>query len=260
MEALAVSMFDDGPDMSHVQALFESEAEAKAALDTLDLPANIEHFITQLDDVDWVSKTQAGLPPVTAGRFFLYGSHDADKIPSTAMHPIWVDAGMAFGTGHHGTTKGCLIAFDTLLGKGLTFERVLDLGCGTGVLAIAAAKALGQTVWATDIDPDAIVVTTANAKANHCSADIDAFVADGLESPRLNGVQFDLIFANILAGPLIGLSEAIVRALSPGAHLILSGILDEQADWVADAFSSAGVAIMARHSEAGWTTLSAQAL
>jgi len=139
MNALAVSLFEDGPETMHVQALFETEAEAQTALGGLILPPNMESFITQLPDEDWVSKSQAGLPPVEAGQFWLYG---------------------------HGTTKGCLLIFDGLLEAGFNPQRVLDLGCGAGVLAIAAAKALSRDIIATDIDQDAVDVTLQNTDVN----------------------------------------------------------------------------------------------
>ena len=141
----------------------------------------MESFITQLPDEDWVSKSQAGLPPVEAGRFWLYGSHDKDAIPASIPYPIEINAGLAFGTGHHGTTKGCLLKFDDLLNAGFNPNKVLDLGCGAGVLAIAAAKALEHNILATDIDPDAVAVTSENAQLNNVHKYIDSYQADGFE-------------------------------------------------------------------------------
>jgi len=169
IDALAVSLFEDGPETMHVQALYETQAQAQASLDALILPADMECFITQLPDEDWVSLSQAGLPPVEAGRFWLYGTHDKADIPASVPYPIEINAGLAFGTGHHGTTKGCLLIFDGLLQSGFEPKTVLDLGCGAGVLAIAAAKASGRNILATDIDQDAVDVTLQNAKANGVS-------------------------------------------------------------------------------------------
>ena len=152
IQALAVSIFEDGSNTMHVQALFETQALAQTCLEGLNFPEKMESFITQLPDEDWVSKSQAGLPPVEAGRFWLYGSHDKDAIPASIPYPIEINAGLAFGTGHHGTTKGCLLIFDDLLNAGFNPNKVLDLGCGAGVLAIAAAKALEHNILATDID------------------------------------------------------------------------------------------------------------
>ncbi len=255
MQALAISLFEDGPDAMHVQALFESEAEAEACLDGLNIPTDMESFITQLPDEDWVSKSQAGLPPVVAGRFWLYGSHDAQDIPKNVPYPIEINAGLAFGTGHHGTTKGCLMIFDELLKAGLKPKRVLDLGCGAGVLAIAAAMALEQNVVATDIDQDAVDVTLENAKLNKVGDFIQSYQADGFDSPYLKDRQFDLIFANILAGPLMGLAPGITGALAPQGKVILSGILDEQAETVARTFIEKGLEISPQPSLSGWTSL-----
>ncbi|MDB2437079.1 50S ribosomal protein L11 methyltransferase [Hellea sp.] len=258
MTALAVSLFEDGPDTMHVQALFETEAQAQTCLDGLKFPAEMESFITQLPDEDWVSKSQAGLPPVKAGRFWLYGSHDKDDIPADIPFPIEINAGLAFGTGHHGTTKGCLLIFDGLLTGGFDPKQVLDLGCGAGVLAIAAAKALKRDILATDIDQDAVDVTLQNAQVNDVEPYIQSHQADGFDSPVLNGRQFDLIFANILAGPLMGLALDIANALAPGGQVILSGILDEQAATVTDAFTKKGLKVSPQPSLSGWTSLLGQ--
>ena len=179
MDGLSLSIFEsearaagDSPNSS-LQALYESEADAKTALSGLSLGTDITQTITQLPSTDWVSLSQEGLPPVSAGRFWVYGSHDADNVPADIPHTILIDAGLAFGTGHHGTTKGCLVIFDALLSSGFNPKTVLDLGCGAGTLAIAAAKALGRTILATDIDQDAVDVTRQNAKLNdtaHCVA------------------------------------------------------------------------------------------
>lgn len=264
MEALAVSIFEDGTSETgsrrmYVQALYGTEQDAIAARATLHLPETVECFITQLPDEDWVSKSQAGLPPVRAGRFWVHGSHDADKIPSDIMHPLLVDAGLAFGTGHHGTTKGCLIIFDDLLNKSIRPKRILDLGCGAGTLAIAAAMELQQNILATDIDPDAVDVTLENAIANHVDDHITAAVADGFDTPELKDKTFDLIFANILAGPLMGLAPDIANAMSPMGRVILSGIVDEQAQNVTRAFEAQGFKISPYPSIEGWTSLLGQA-
>lgn len=258
MEALAVSLFEDGPETMHVQALFETEAQVQACLEGLTLAKDMECFITQLPDEDWVSKSQAGLPPVEAGRFWLFGTHDKDNIPPSVPFPIEINAGLAFGTGHHGTTKGCLLIFDGLLSSGFDPDKVLDLGCGAGVLAIAAAKALNRDIVATDIDPDAVDVTSENAAVNDVSQHIKSYQAEGFDSPYLKDQQFDLIFANILAGPLMGLAPDIANALAPGGKVILSGILDEQAEIVMDAFTKKGLKVFPQPSLFGWTSLLGQ--
>ncbi len=263
MDALAVSIFEDSPDTMAIQALFETEDQAMACFNAREFDKamktkTMESFIAQLPDEDWVSLSQAGLPPVPAGRFFVYGSHDADKIPDDVQFPIEINAGLAFGTGHHGTTRGCLLIFDALLQQELTPARVLDLGCGAGILAIAAAKAIGHKILATDIDPDAKMVTQQNAALNDVTPLIEAHVADGFNAPILKDKTFDLIFANILAGPLTQLAPDISAALAPKGHVILSGILDEQADWVAKAFTDQGLNIIPQNSLKGWTSLLGQ--
>lgn len=252
-DALAVSLIEpQGQSQAHmtVQALYATESEARSAQKI------VGGDVTPLEDQDWVAQTQSGLAPVPAGRFFVHGSHDTDNIPSETEFPILIDAGMAFGTGHHGTTKGCLIIFDTLLQSGHTPETILDLGCGAGILAIAAAKALPKSeILASDIDKDAIDVTDENAHLNHVSNGIRAFQADGFDAAELSGRQFELIFANILAGPLMGLAADIYAAAQSGGHVILSGILTEQAETVAATFEAAGFEVTPKITLNEWTSL-----
>ena len=256
MEALAVSVFEDGAHTMHVQALYATLAEAEAAHKFIAPAPHLESFISQLDDIDWVSSTQQNLPPVHAGRFWVHGDHDDPKdAPDGALHPICINAGMAFGTGHHGTTKGCLLIYNDLIDQGVTPVSVLDLGCGAGTLAIAAAKQLGKGVLATDIDQDAVDVTRDNARKNGVEPLINAVLADGFNSPALAGKKFDLIFANILAGPLIGLAPDIRGAMADDGYVILSGILNEQAEQVAAAFKTAGIETVARPPIGEWTSL-----
>jgi len=257
MQALAVSVFEDGPDMMFVQALFETRPEAQACAAGLDL-SGLEHAISQLPDEDWTSKSQAGLPPVEAGRFFIYGSHDDHNIPMHTPYPIRIDAGLAFGTGHHGTTKGCLLAFESLCAPRSKVKKIahwpaaiLDLGCGSGVLAIAAAKSLNRTVTASDIDQDAVDVTIENARINDAADRIHAVQADGL----LGAEKYDLIFANILAKPLMVLAPDIAGALNDKGHVILAGLLDEQADTVIASYQEQSLKLVRRSSEDGWTIL-----
>jgi ribosomal protein L11 methyltransferase len=257
MQALAVSVFEDGPDSMHVQALYGTEAEALAAQASLDL-SKYENFITQLPDEDWTAKSQAGLPPVQAGRFFVYGAHDKGEIPDGMPFPIQIEAGIAFGTGHHGTTKGCLLAFDELI-REIQPQNVLDLGCGAGVLAIAAAKALNQSILASDIDPDAVEVSAANAALNEVGQFIQAVIANGMDDQVIaEKAPFDLIFANILAGPLMGLAPDITAAIAPDGYVILSGILDEQADTLIQCYSDQGLALKSHGHLSGWSTLTMQ--
>lgn len=255
MTALSVTIFDAPENQMLVQALYETEADAKSAQSKLDLPPRMSFAISQLPAKDWVSETQAGLSPVRAGRFLVFGSHDADKVPQDVV-PLLVDAGMAFGTGHHGTTAGCLRIFHDLLDSNIEIGSVLDLGCGAGILAIAAAKTISKAdIIATDIDPDAIEVTDQNMIENGVPGRIRTAVANGFDSPVLTGRQFDLIFANILAGPLMGLADEITAATTPNGHIILSGILDEKAEQVAARFRETGLKVTPQPSLEGWTSL-----
>ncbi|WP_298911753.1 50S ribosomal protein L11 methyltransferase [uncultured Algimonas sp.] len=249
-EALSVSIFDDGPDRVHIQALYETKAHAEAASATID--PRLEFAISQVPNEDWVRLSQSGLAPVMAGRFAIHGSHDTP--PRGLAFPIQVDAGQAFGTGHHGTTQSCLLMLDELETSGAKPGQILDLGTGAGVLAIAAAKLFPEaSILATDIDPMAIEVAISNAMSNDVS--YESLVADGFEADSLRGRTFDLIIANILAGPLRELAPDIAGAISPDGQAILSGILDEQAQWVADAFRKTGLTVQSRPSLGGWTSL-----
>ena len=183
--------------------------------------------VEPLPDQDWIRLSQEGLPPVRAGRFFVYGAHDAGQVPHGVI-PIKIEAGLAFGTGHHETTALCLSVLSELARK-RSFRNVLDLGTGTGLLAIGATKLWKRPVLASDIDPVAVEVTRENAIANNSGSLIRAVVADGLANPILSrGAPYDLLIANILAGPLTQLATSIQRALAPGAMLLLSGLLTNQ--------------------------------
>jgi len=180
------------------------------------------------------------LVPVEAGRFFVYGSHDADKLPTDAV-PLLIEASMAFGTGHHGTTKGCLLALDRLLDGGPPPRRVADVGAGTAVLAMAAAKAGCESVVAGDIDPVAVEVAAANVAANGLSGSVACVEAAGFDHPAFGAVTpADLVFANILKGPLIDLAPEIARRTVEGGFVILSGLLVDQATEVSSVYARCG--------------------
>ena len=253
--ALSVSVFEQSEDIFYVQALYESEAEAKAALNGLGIDAELTANIAQLPDEDWVSKSQEGLAPLNAGRFLIYGSHDADNVDLSGKTGLQIDAGLAFGSGHHGTTAGCLMLFDQLLQQGASPKHILDLGCGAGILSIGAAKALDINILATDIDQDAVDVTRQNAVLNKVGRKITAERVDGFDDPLFAGKTFDLIFANILAAPLMALAEDIIRHMAPGGHVILSGILTEQKNTVADHFDHHGIDIIGDEPLEEWVSL-----
>jgi len=216
--------------------------------------AGREVHVQLLPDTDWIKLSQEGLPPVRAGRFFVYGAHDKGKVPPGII-PIRIEAGLAFGTGHHETTALCLAALSDLA-KRRRFANVLDLGCGTGVLAIGAAKLWKKRVIASDIDAIAVEVTRENARANGEAPLIRAVTADGLGSPALAAsAPYDLIVANILAGPLTRLAPDIARALARGGVLILSGLLRGQENLVLSFYRPHGLILRARRREGPWSAL-----
>jgi ribosomal protein L11 methyltransferase len=235
------------PDEWLIHAYFESEPD-DADLAELRLLGSGEAQIEHLEDTtDWVTKSQQGLQPIRAGRFFVHTPmHYADRPADTVNFEI--DAGLAFGTGQHATTAGCLAALDALAVDGRAFENVADIGTGTGLLAFAALALWPQArSIATDIDPIAVDVSRENAAINgvklgHGAGELLLAVADGMDSPMLAArAPFDLLIANILAGPLIELAADFAKALPPGGVVILAGLLDTQADAVARAYQAQGL-------------------
>jgi ribosomal protein L11 methyltransferase len=203
---------------------------------------------------DWVAASLAGLKPVTAGRFVVHGAHDRAVIPWHCLG-IEIEAALAFGTGHHGTTRGCLLALDRIL-RAHRPRHILDVGTGTGVLAIAAAKALHHCVLASDIDARAVAVATENARINHVAPLIEVLHAPGLAARRVREhAPYDLVFANILLAPLRLLASPMTRLLAPQARVILSGLLATQANAALAAYRSNDLALERRIVLDGWTTL-----
>ncbi|HEX4113771.1 MAG TPA: 50S ribosomal protein L11 methyltransferase [Stellaceae bacterium] len=201
---------------------------------------------------DWVSENQAGFPPLRAGRFFIHGSHYRGAIPRDAI-PILIDAATAFGTGEHATTRGCLLALDRVAHRP---RRVLDMGCGTGILSIAAARRWRRPVFASDIDPEAARVTRINAERNHVARLIRAEAAPGYRHRAIaRRAPFDLVFANILARPLIEMAPDLARVLAPGGCAILSGLLARHEPAVLSAHRAQGLYLRARIALEGWHTL-----
>jgi ribosomal protein L11 methyltransferase len=203
-------------------------------------------------DRDWVAGSLAGLGPVEAGRFVVHGRHDRARTRKNQV-AIEVEAAGAFGSGHHGTTRGCLLALDGIL-KGRRPACVLDLGTGTGVLAIAAAKALRVPVAAIDIDPQAVGIARANAARNGVPGLVAVVCGAGLRAARPRG-PFDLVLANLLLGPLQGLAVPIARRLGPSGRAVLSGLLSHQAPAALAAYRRCGLALERRILLDGWTTL-----
>ncbi|WP_415183494.1 50S ribosomal protein L11 methyltransferase [Phaeovulum sp.] len=252
---VGVFEIEDGSERWEVGSYF-NDAPDETALALLSMAHGAAPFVvSELPDTDWVAHVKRELSPVVAGRFFVYGSHDADAVPADSI-PLLIEAAMAFGTGHHGTTLGCLTAFDRLQRAGLRAHRVADIGCGTAVLAMAAAKIWPEVVLASDIDPVAVETATANVVANDLAGRVDCVQAAGFDHPRLlAGAPYDLIFANILKGPLISLAPEMGNNTSADGHVILSGILHAQADEVIAAYETEGFVLVSRDEYGDWTTL-----
>ena len=243
---------DENHDVWRIDAFPTSDDEREAASGVLRGFAELRVSTEKLADADWLAMALSGLPPVRAGRFFVFGAHDRGLAPASTVN-LRIEAGAAFGTGHHGTTVGCLQAFDQLL-KGQRFRRVLDVGCGTGVLAIAAARTGSRTALGTDIDRVSVRIANENASLNRAGAAF--FHAAGLNDTRIReGGPYDLVFANILAPPLVALAGDIKAALRPGGTAILSGLLRTQERRVSAAYLSRGFRIARRLHRDAWATL-----
>lgn len=237
-------------DAAMVEALYVAMPDG----DLLTKLAGRDVHVALLPDVDWIKLSQEGLPPVRAGRFFVYGAHDAGTVPHGVI-PIRIEAGLAFGTGHHETTALCLRVLSDL-SKKRRFDNVLDLGCGTGLLAIGAAKLWRKPVLASDIDVVAVDVTKENARANGVAPLVHAFTADGLTHPALaTQAPYDLIIANILAGPLTKLAPEIARALAPGGIAVLSGLLEWQENLVVGFYRPQGLILRGMRRDGAWSAL-----
>jgi len=253
-EGLTYSILEEDEDRNvwRIDAFPTSEAEQAALAATLARFRALRVVTDKLADADWLAMALSGLPPVRAGRFFVYGAHDRGLAPPSAVN-LRIEAGAAFGTGHHGTTVGCLAAFDRLL-KRRRFGKVLDVGCGTGVLAIAAARTGSRVALGTDIDAPSVRIANENAALNRARA---RFVhASGLDDARLRApAPYDLVFANILAPPLVALAQDIKRALKPGGIAILSGLLRTQERRITAAYLSHGFALSRHLRRDAWSTL-----
>ena len=212
--------------------------------------------LSEIPEIDWVAKVKRELSPVEVGRFFVYGSHDADKVPPGRV-ALMIEATVAFGTGHHGTTLGCLRAFDRLYEGGFRPARVADIGCGTAVLAMAAAAVLPDAlIIASDIDEVAVDVAEANVAVNNLAGRIECLEAAGFANPRLAAAApYDLVFANILKGPLIELAPSMAAHTATGSLVILSGLLVVQAEAVTAAYVAAGFTPDTRDDIGEWSTL-----
>jgi len=254
----AVTQFEEGPGAWRVEAYYSGVPDVTAL--TAQLAGALQPGLpppeqTSVPELNWVAISQAALPPVAAGRFVVHGSHDRGHIPR-GPNAILIDAGEAFGTAHHATTQGCLLAIDRLT-RTHAFDRVLDIGCGSGVLAIAVARALPRAdILATDYDPLSIAVAEVNATANGVGQRLAFACARGLAHPWLrHAAPFDLVIANILAAPLRALAADLGRAVRRGGTVVLSGLLNPEAPGLIATYGAQGFGLAEHRRIAGWSTL-----
>ena len=240
------------PDDWRIHAYFADQPTTQELVLLRRLAAHGDPELEHLGEDDWVTMSQAGLEPIRAGRFFIHTPTHRDQRPADAI-AFEIDAGLAFGTGQHATTAGCLEALDRLQASGKRFTNIADIGTGTGLLAFAALKLWPQArAIATDIDPISIDVSGDNARINavpigHAPGELLLAVADGIDHPMLaTRAPFDLLIANILAGPLIELAPSFAESLAPGASVVLSGLLDTQTDAVIAAYVAVGMTVVER--------------
>ena len=237
--------FAEAPDQAMVRGLV-ADAAGDAAAQTIGFDT--------VDAKDWVKASLEELVPVAAGRFIVHGGHDRARVPANKLG-IEIEAALAFGTGHHGTTRGCLLLLDHVL-KAYDPRRVLDLGTGTGVLAIAAARALHRPVLASDIDPASVRVARDNARLNQTGHLLQVICATGFAAPEFAHTgRFDLVLANILANPLRQLATPMARHLAPSALVILSGLLTPQVRSVTAAYRARGLVPLRHIRIEGWSSL-----
>ena len=258
--AIATLRFENAPgDMWRIDALYGEAPDAasvgaRLALAAAALGVDEPAFaVERVPEEDWLARTREAFPPIRAGRYYIHGTH-LPRLPGGAID-IAIDAGTAFGSGEHQTTRGCLIALDGLARR-LTVRRALDMGCGSGILAIAAAKTWRAAVTAIDIDPRAARVARSNAARNGVGGLVRTAAKDGYRSGAVRRAgPWDLIVANILAGPLVRMAPALARSLVPGGVAVLSGLLERQERAVLAAHRAQGLALRRRIALDGWHTL-----
>ena len=255
LEGATYSILEEDEDLGvwRIDAFPTTDEEARGIETSLRAHPGLSVVVEKLADADWLAMSLSGLPPVEAGRFFVYGAHDQGKVPAGVVS-IKIDAGAAFGTGHHGTTVGCLEALETVLTTTGAPARVLDVGTGTGVLGIAANLTGTPIVVGTDIDTPSVRIAGENAEINGAEA---VFVEDGdLSHPAVTGpAPYDLVFANILARPLIELAPAITARMTADGRAILSGLLRTQEAEVLEAYEALGFGVEQTIHHDAWSAL-----
>ncbi len=255
---VGVFEIEDGSGRFEVGAYFDAPPD-RAALALLGMLHGGDVVVSEVPDTDWVAHVRRELQPVEAGRFFIHGSHDAHRVPPGCV-PLLIEAAMAFGTGHHGTTLGCLRAVDRLADDGFAPSRIADIGCGTAVLAMAAAHLWtaegGRPVIASDNDPVAVEVAAANVRANGLTGRVACVEAAGFDHPAIAAAApFGLVLANILKGPLIALAPDMARMVGSEGIAILSGLLNEQGEEIVTTYRNNGFRLRSRDEIGEWTTL-----
>ena len=259
---LATSTFETkDPDIWAVEAITSKEPDREAFQSILSaacalLETSTPNLIIEpLPETDWLEATWRNFPPRQIGRYYVYGSHTSPNPPSGSV-TLEINAATAFGSGEHETTTGCLLTLDELATQGRRFHKPLDMGCGSGILAIAIAKTWGASVVAADNDPESVKVTTTNAALNQCPSLVTAYLSSGFDNPdvRAQG-PFDLIVANILAAPLIKMAPALSQALALKGLAILSGLLSRHKADVVQAYEAAGFRLASHRTLNGWEAL-----
>lgn len=246
---------DDGSGIWEVGAYFEDRPDVAGLAVLATVHGAPDFAVAPVGSRDWLAQVRAGLTPVEAGRFVVYGSHDRDRV-GTHRIGLEIEAALAFGTGHHESTRGCLLALDGLLRRGAWFANAADVGTGTGVLAMAVARVWPARVTAWDIDPLATETARANVAANRLGGQVLCLRAPGFAHPLVHGrAPFDLVLANILAGPLRRLAPEMARHTAAGSVLVLAGILTRQAAGVEAVYRGWGFARARRIELGAWTTL-----
>jgi len=249
----AVSWFEEGQGKFRLEVYVPTEQDDASARALIGYEAPGLHVTSApVKDADWVAMALDGLPPVRAGRFFVAGSHALANAPIGPTR-LWIEASEAFGTGHHGTTKGCLLGLEHILRR-RRVRRVLDLGAGSGVLAMAAAK-MGARALGVELDPRPAEIARVNVVNNKLTARVQIRTGDARLAALEFGPVYDVVFANILMRPLINMSPAIARAVAPGGALILSGLLNAQEPLVRAAYQGRGFTLEKRFRREGWSTL-----
>jgi ribosomal protein L11 methyltransferase len=239
-----------------LEAVYENLDAAQTGYGALAIGSpDLDAQLTPLQDADWIKMSLEGLPPVRAGRFVVLGGHDAGRSKNGKTEVI-IEAGEAFGTGHHGTTSGCLLALNRLINRRAKLSRVLDVGTGSAVLAIAAAKAGSRVVIGTEIDPRANEVANENAHLNNVGYQVRSYVANGVRRALIRSQgPFDLVFANILMKPLVRLSPDLATIVKPGGRVVLSGLLTHQEPAIRRAYAQRGLVLEHRYRKENWSTL-----